>query len=313
MKSILQTPEWANFKKSQGFEILRLGKLFIHKKKMPLGQSFLYLPEVSAKDINAQQIDELKKLTKEQKSIFTRLELLDKFRQNSDKLVLHFGFSKSFEEVQPKWRQMSDLSKTRETILSEMKQKGRYNVKLAGRRQVEVKSEKLKVKSKDSEEKTKIIRTFYALYKQTNEREHLAGRSLEYFQNLVDNFADSDYLKIYIASYQGEPICTALVGFCGGVASYLYGGSSRRHREVMAPYLMHWKVILDAKEKGCKLYDLLGRAAPGDEKSKWQGVTRFKEQFGGEAVEVLGSYDFVAKPLWYTLFKTVEKIRRPGE
>ena len=78
----------------------------------------------------------------------------------------------------------------------------------------------------------------------------------------------------------------------------------------MAPYLMHWQAIKDAKEKGCKTYDLHGRARPEDERSSWSGITRFKEQFGGEAVELLGSYDYINKPIHYQIFKFAEKTRR---
>ena len=328
MSSILQTKEWAEFKKTQGFEILTLGNLFIHKRKLPFGQNFLYLPEVNAQNISGAQIEELKKITKEQKAIFARLELIDRFSENSFKLLLSLGFQKAFEEIQPKWRQIIDLTKTRGTILAEMKSKGRYNLRLAERKGVAIQN--LNIKSQSFVPNLKI---FYSLYKQTTEREKISGRSRQYFLDLVDSFdsakrrsestlsevervdkfKETDYLEIYIARYENEPVAAALVSFYGGVASYLYGGSSRRHKEVMAPYLMHWQIICDAKEREMKIYDLLGRSRPGDEKSKWSGITRFKEQLGGEAVEILGSYDFVNKPFFYKVFKIVEKIRRKND
>jgi len=75
---------------------------------------------------------------------------------------------------------------------------------------------------------------------------------------------------------------------------------------------MHWRIICDAKKKNCKTYDMIGRSAPG-KSGKWTGVTRFKEQFGGQAVEILGSYDFVRDSLRYGIFKIAEKLRRKGE
>jgi len=308
LKSILQTREWAEFKKTQGFEILTLGELFIHKKNLPFGQNFLYLPEVSARDISAKEIESLKAITKEQKSIFARLELTDQFSENAHKLIRSLGFQKSFEEIQPKWRQIIDLTKTRGTLLSEMKQKGRYNVRLAQRKGVQVQS--VNFKSQNEKDKLKALKIFYSLYKETNEREGLKGRDFSYFQNLIDKFKETDYLEIYIATYQNEPVAAALVSFYDNKASYLYGGSSRRYKEVMAPYLLHWQIILSSKERGFKVYDLVGRARPGDNSSKWAGITRFKEQFGGQPIEILGSYDYINKPFWYRLFKIAEKIRR---
>lgn len=297
MKSILQSKEWARFKKSQGFEIFELDGLYVHKRNLPTGRNFLYIPEADASAVNQGHLDEIKKLAQAQKSIFARLEIADKFTENADQMIKALGFIKAFEEVQPKWRQIVDISPPEDEILSQMKQKGRYNIKVAQKHNVEIK--------KGPEN----LKTFYTLYQETVKREKITGRSLNYFKNLVDNFSETDYLEIYLATYQNEPVAGALVTFYDGLASYTYGGSSRSHKEVMAPYLLHWKIIQDAKARGCKKYDLLGRTKPGEE-GKWGGVTRFKEQLGGEAVEILGSYDFVNQPTLYKLFKFAERIRR---
>jgi len=300
MKSILQSKEWSEFKKSQGFEIFELDGLFVHKRNLPAGRNFLYIPEADASAVNQGHLDQIKKLTKEQKSVFARLEIADNFTENADQMIQALGFIKAFEEVQPKWRQIIDISRAESDILSQMKQKGRYNLHLAEKKGVEVKkgSENLKI--------------FYDLYGQTVKREGITSRSLQYFENMVDKFKNTDYLEIYLATYQEEPVAGALITFYDGLASYMYGGSSRGHKEVMAPYLLHWKIMQDAKERGCSKYDLLGRTKPGKE-GKWAGVTRFKEQLGGEAVEILGSYDFINQNFNYKLFKTVEKLRRKSD
>lgn len=297
MKSILQTKNWAEFKKSQGFEIFEIENVFVHKRNLPFGQNFLYIPEVSAQEITPQKIEEFKKLTKAEKSIFLRIEFIDRFDANASKVIQSFGLKTSFEQVQPKWRQIIDVNFSEDEILGQMKQKGRYNIKLALRKGVRV--------QKGSEN----LDAFYKLYSETTSREKITGRSHEYFKKMLDSFKDTDYFEIFVASYEGKPVASCIISFCDEVASYLYGGSSREHKEVMAPYLMHWHVIKEAQKRGCKKYDLIGRTAPGKE-GKWSGVTRFKEQFGGQAVEILGSYDFVNQPFGYNVFKLVEKIRR---
>lgn len=307
MSSILQTSQWADFKASQGFEIIKLDTLFIHKRTLPLNNNFLYIPEASASDINGNQIELLKDLTKKHKSIFLRLEMVDRFGDNAKKILESMGFVPAFEQIQPKWRQVIDLRPTRGAILAGMKQKGRYNVKLAEKKGVEIKALVLDGKSSDQQ---RLLRSVFALYSETVKREGIGGRSFDYFEKMVEAFGSTDYLSVYVAYYDNKPLSGALISFYDGVASYLYGGSSNENREVMAPYLMHWQIMMDAKERGCQSYDLIGRARPGDETSSWAGLTRFKEQFGGEAVEILGSFDFVAKPLLYKIFKTVEKIRR---
>lgn len=306
MRSILQTPEWAQFKKSQGWEILNLGNLFIHKRSLPFGQNFLYLPEVSADDISPSQIEELKKITKDNNSIFCRLELIDRFNENSYKLIRSFGFEKAFEQVQPKWRQIISLELSEDEILAQMKSKGRYNIKVAEKNKLFVE----KMLQLDIDRKSeKAANIFYYLYSQTVKRNEIAGRNFLYFKNLLDSFSKTDYFEVYTVYFERNPLSSAIVSFYDGVASYLYGGSSRSHKEVMAPYLMHWQIMKDAKARGMKKYDMIGRDKP-DTSGHWAGVTRFKEQFGGEAVEVLGSFDYVNRQVAYRIFKFVEKMRR---
>lgn len=304
MKSILQTKEWANFKSNFDFEIIELGGHFIHKRLLPFGQNFLYLPEVGAQDFSAQGIDGLKSVIKKEDSIFGRLEIADEFSEGAHKLLQSLGFIKAFEELQPKWRHVIDLAGTRGEILAQMKQKGRYNIKLAERKGVKIEHFPLKSIEK------RHLKYFYTLYQETVKREGITGRSLDYFEKLITSFQETEYFEIYIAIYQNEPLAAALISFYDKTSLYLYGGSTRRHSEVMAPYLMHWQIMIDAKDRGMIFYDMLGRSKPDDQNHKWAGVTRFKEQFGGRAVEILGSYDLVNKTFWYKLFKLVEGLRR---
>jgi lipid II:glycine glycyltransferase (peptidoglycan interpeptide bridge formation enzyme) len=259
---------------------------------------------VGAKEFSAGSIDELKEVAKAEQSIFVRLELVDEFSENAHKLLQSLGFTKAFEELQPKWRQVIDLTPTRGEILAQMKQKGRYNIKLAERKGVKV--ERYPLNKIDKKE----LGYFYRLYQETIKREGITGRNLQYFVELAQSFKETDYFDLYIASYHGEPLAGALISFYDKTSLYLYGGSSRQHSEVMAPYLMHWEIMCDAKERGMESYDMLGRSKPEEQNHKWAGVTRFKEQFGGRAVEILGSYDYINKPFLYNLFKTAERMRR---
>jgi lipid II:glycine glycyltransferase (peptidoglycan interpeptide bridge formation enzyme) len=299
VKSILQTSQWANFKKSTGWKIFENFGVFVHKRSLPFSKSFLYIPEIEFDHVEENLINWVKQLIQENNCIFTRIEIIDPENEKITKQMFSSGFIRAFEQIQPKWRQIIDISPNEQKILSQMRQKGRYNVRLAERKGVKIASGR----------STDFVRTFYGLYAQTIDRERIAGRDLKYFKNMVDKFSDTDYLDIYTATYDREPVAAAVIGFHGGVASYLYGGSSRRHKEVMAPYLMHYQIIKDAKLRGCKTYDLIGRDQPG-KSEKWAGVTKFKEQFGGEAVEIAGSFDLVNKKIAYNIFKIAERLRR---
>ena len=75
----------------------------------------------------------------------------------------------------------------------------------------------------------------------------------------------------------------------------------------MAPHLLQWEMIKEAKVREYIKYDFWGIAPKGSPlEEKWAGVTRFKKGFGGEEVNYVGGYDFVLSTFWhgvYNLFK----------
>lgn len=302
MKSILQTSEWAELKAKWGIQTKEIAGHFTNRRTLPAGQSLIYLPEISG-IANINQIKSaLQPEIDAKKPIFVRFEFTENASEDNKKTLSAAGLTKSFEEMQPKWRQIININQSNENILAQMKQKGRYNIKVASRHNVSV----------SVGTGVDRIDQFYKLYLETAAREGISSRPEQYFADLVDILSKNDYVAVFVASLGEEFLAAAIVTFYDGVASYLYGGSSSEHRSAMAPYALHWEVMKFAKERGCHSYDMLGRSAPETEQGSWAGVTRFKEQFGGSAVEVEGSWDWVIKPTWYRMFKIVESRRRSG-
>ena len=71
----------------------------------------------------------------------------------------------------------------------------------------------------------------------------------------------------------------------------------------MAPHLLQWEQIKEAKKRGCIEYDFWGI----DDK-KWPGVTRFKRGFGGREINYPNAHDLVFQPIWYLIYKIARKI-----
>ena len=149
---------------------------------------------------------------------------------------------------------------------------------------------------------------------QNRQKKKVAFRGKAYFENLLDILGKIDYARAYAAKSKVDgkevPLAAAIVIFYAEEALYLYGGSSDEHKNLMAPYLLHWKIMLDAKKAGMEKYNFLGIAPTEDPNHPWAGITRFKKQFGGEQRDIAGSYDLVLKPIEYQMFKIAEKIRR---
>lgn len=306
MNSIFQTKEWEDLKLQTGYQKrYRLEDILVLQKNIAFGRTMLYSPRVSEEQLakkfeNGEKtkifFEKIKDIAKKNKSIFYRLELDIPLTHNS-KFVVPEGFVKSFEEMQPEHTLVLDISKSEEEILKQMKQKGRYNIKIADKHKVEVK-------------KSRKIDNFYKLYIETAKRQKITFREKQYFQKLIDILEPKGYCEVFEASTEGEVLATAIVTFFKGRSTYLFGSSSRKNNKAMAPYKLHWKIIQDAKERGCREYDFFGVAPENKPNHPWAGVTSFKEKFGGKRVSLMGSYDLILKPLEYKLFKVAEKVRR---
>ncbi len=312
--SIFQTPEWEKFKLETGYQKShRIGDILVLQRELPFGRSMLYSPLVSQAQLDSiQNIDnsikkdflaEINKIARENKAVFYRFEL--NVPENINYQLSTINWTKSFEEMQPENNWVVDISKSEEDILAGMKQKGRYNIKLAQKNNIEITS---------SESAGKELDIFYDLYSKTGKRKSVTFRGKAYFEKLLDILGKIGYARVYAATGKVEgkiiPLAAAVIIFYKNEALYLYGGSSDEYKNLMAPYLLHWQIMQEAKEKGMKKYNFLGIAKTDDPKHPWAGITRFKKQFGGEQEDIMGSYDLVIKPFEYQLFKTAEKIRR---
>jgi len=307
MKSLLQTAEWGEFKALNGeWFNFQAGQLSVLARKLPLGKYFFYIPEPISGDWQntLESIDEdLKPFIEKYHPVFIKIEPLEKQNEEIKHIFTKRKWRPAFEEVQPEHRQWIPLDLSDEEILAQMKPKGRYNIKIAERNNV-----KIEIISEDNLEKG--IEEFYHLISQTGKRRDFSIRPKSYFLNLVKMLYRHNLGSLYLAKYNNKTAAGAIVTFKDDFAAYLYGASSSEDRNIMAPYLMHWQIIRDAKEKECKIYDLLAISPPEREKHKYSGITQFKNQFGGESITLLGGWDKIISPVWYNLFKIAEKIRR---
>ncbi len=209
-------------------------------------------------------------------------------------------------DVQPREILVLDISKSEEEILAGMKQKTRYNIKLAEKRGVKVYNSR----------EEKYIEKFCRLVGITSERDKIKSHPENYYRKMFETIPD-DILKLYVAEYEGKIICANVVSFFGKTATYMHGASDNIHREVMAPYLLQWQAILDAKKAGCEKYDFGGIKSHNIEhgawnKSNWEGITKFKTGFAPntDSIEFPGCWDIVLNSNKYNLYRMLQKIKK---
>ena len=185
-----------------------------------------------------------------------------------------------------------------------MKPKTRYNIRVA-----EKKGLRIITAHTDND-----ISEFYDILTATGERGGFHIHTVRHYLNLW-RALNPDNLRVYFAETPvGKKIAAIMVTYYADTAVYLHGGSLHDFRSTMAPYLLHWQAIKDAKHNGLRLYDFWGVApAISDQSHRWQGITRFKEGFGGQYKEYVGAHDYVFSEAWYRIFNTargiVKKVR----
>jgi len=208
------------------------------------------------------------------------------------------GFRLSAHSIQPPRTLLVDLSGDEETILGRMKQKTRYNIKLAQKKGVTV-------------QPTDDLNIFFRLMHVTGERDKFGVHSQAYYQRAYELFHARNSCDLLLAEYEQESLAALMVFSQGKRAWYLYGASSNEHRDRMPTYLLQWEAMRWAREHGCTQYDLWG-VPDADENlleaefshrsdGLW-GVYRNKRGFGGKLIRAAGPWDRVYSPIAYRLY-----------
>ena len=206
------------------------------------------------------------------------------------------GWGYASDQIQFKNTVLVDLNPSEEEILGRMKQKTRYNIRLA-----EKKGVSLRVGTKDD------LPMLYKMYAETSLRDGFVIRDEGYYQTVWNLFMNSSEptCEPLIAEVNGEPVAAIFVFYFAGRAYYVYGMSRDAHREKMPTYLLQWEAMKRAKAKGYMVYDLWGAPDVFDESDSMWGVYRFKEGLGGNVIRTLGAWDFTPNPLWYKLYSEI--------
>lgn len=178
-----------------------------------------------------------------------------------------------------------DLEPSEDDISASLKQKTRYNIRLAEKKGVKVSA----VPTDQS-----AIDKMYELYATTTQRAKVYLRSKQYFTDFWTLHAEQGVGQMFFAEYEGQVLAGAFITHLGTKALYKDGGSIRDHSEVQAPYALQWGIISWLKAHGVTEYDLHGTppaAQIEDPKHPLAGLARFKTGFQPEVTEYIGTWD----------------------
>lgn len=201
------------------------------------------------------------------------------------------GWQFSQDQIQFRNTVTLDLTLSEDELLARMKQKTRYNVRLAAKKGVTLRA------GTETD-----LDTLYRMYAETSVRDGFVIRDQQYYLDLWRGFLHAGMLEPLIAEVEGDPVAAVMIFRFAGTAYYLNGMSRDAHREKMPNYLLQWEAARRAKAAGCTVYDLWGAPNVFDESDSMWGVFRFKEGLGGEVVRHIGAWDLPVQPLMYKLY-----------
>jgi lipid II:glycine glycyltransferase (peptidoglycan interpeptide bridge formation enzyme) len=217
------------------------------------------------------------------------------------RLLEERGWCFSGDQIQFRNTALLDLRRSEDELLSDMKQKTRYNVRLAERRGVRVQA----IDASDLTARARALEAFYQLYAETARRDGFVIRPPAYYYDAWTAFLERGLGFLLLADFEDETVAGILLFTFGPTAWYMYGASSDRHRKQMPNYLLQWEAIRRAKAAGASLYDMWGAPDVQEESDPMWGVFRFKQGLGGQLARGLGAWDFAVNRGAYKLYTTI--------
>lgn len=297
---VLQGTAWGKLKSQFGWQVERISSGSAHAqvlfKYLPLGYSIGYIPKGPLGTLDEAFWGELEQLAARKRAIFIRLEP-DQFESAGiDPWPVRKNLVTA-KPIQPAQTIVLDIRGSEEEILARMKQKTRYNIHLAEKKEIDVSA------STD-------VAAFHEMMLTTGSRDGFGIHSRAYYEQAFSLHSPGNYSQLLFARYQKTNLAGVMLFKAGNRCWYFYGASTNDERNRMPVYLLQWEAIRWARQAGCEEYDLWGIPdAPEDvledqfanrSDGLW-GVYRFKRGFGGRMERTARTVDLVAQPFLYRL------------
>jgi lipid II:glycine glycyltransferase (peptidoglycan interpeptide bridge formation enzyme) len=322
---LLQTSRWAELKALVGWQAERValaeqGRIVAGAqallRRLPWGQTLAYVPKGPVVDWrNAAQaralLAALREVVAPHRPALLKLEPDLPDSPQLDLILGSYGLRRG-HPVQPRSTIHLDLRQGPEAVLAAMKQKWRYNVRLAERKEVVVRL----MTAAD-------LPSWHIMNAETGQRDGFGVHQPAYYQAAFELFPRAQ-ARWLLAEYGGRSLAAIVVFALGGKSWYMWGASTSLERQRMPNHALQWAGITWAASQGCANYDLWGipdevgadPAAFADDfverRGGLWGVYRFKQGFGGQIVRYTGAWDLPISIVGQRIYYLARRMRRAG-
>jgi peptidoglycan pentaglycine glycine transferase (the first glycine) len=306
--ALFQSWVWGEIQKKSGQTVLRLG---IYEKDMLIGIMQVFVVRARRgtylhirhgpvlKNRTAKIWKELllilNDIARQYKAWFIRISPLLENSPENRQLFSYLNLRPApIHEVDAERCWVLDITQPEDMLLAGMRKSTRYEIRRGMKMDIPV---RLSTDARD-------LRKFEALYKKTSERQGFVGHSS--INEEFELFAKENQ-AVLILGYTGKQLISgAIILFYGGQAIYHHGASIPS--KIPVSYTVQWKSILEAKNRGIKVYNFYGIAPVDKPNHPWRGLTLFKKGFGGREINYIHAHDYPVSP-WYYLTYFIETTR----
>jgi lipid II:glycine glycyltransferase (peptidoglycan interpeptide bridge formation enzyme) len=259
---LMQSYQWGELMQRDGRRIMRLGALEAGQLVAAAQVQFATIPYVKAPWLYVLRgpvvddpaspalsaiINELHRIARRERAAMLKIEPhVEEGTPGWREALKGLGFQTNPIPAHVRRSWLLDIRPPEQKLLAGMKRSWRYNIKVAERGGVQVRTA---CAPEDME-------AFYRMYQQTSQRDDFTILPLKHYTNILELFADD--ARLFLADYAGEPLVGHLLIRYGAGCWDMFGATAEAHRNLKPGYLLHWKTFLWAKEQGCSLYDFRG-------------------------------------------------------
>lgn len=305
----LAATAWGDFRAKTGVGVLRLvresNNKIIEAAQITLHRiprtpwKIAYWPKCNL--VSSEMIEWIKVKLEQQGVVMLKMEpniRIDK-QVEVDAMLTNYRIARG-KPLFTKWSFEINLLNSLDELMAGMKQKTRYNTKLAMKKGVEVKIDNTKSSFEE----------YWKLTEETTKRQGFYAHTKKYHEQMFETLTKSGIANLFVARYQDKVLATWVIFELNGIVYYPYGASTRDDRNVFASNLLMWEVICWAKKRGNTTFDLWGSPGPSPKDTDpWAGFHKFKEGFGATLYETVGTYDLILRPNLYKAYLAIEKLR----
>lgn len=289
MSSFLQSPEWQEIQERMGRRTERIGGVLLIRHDLPFGFHYLYAPRLRA--ITSDVIPSLEAFARSSGALFLKAD---------SEVACEFPMVPQApgRSLQPQ-RTILITASADQALQAAFHPKTRYNIRVGERHGVFV-------RALPSAHAIRTLHELWPLFLETAARDGFHVHPFRHYETLFTVQSKDFENELWVADFGGVPAAAAIINwyYPSGQATYLHGASSREYRSVMAPHVLHWRILQTLQGRNVKIYDF-----GGIDEELWPGVTRFKMGFGGVLHTFPSTFDYVFRPPLYQLYRLQRKIR----